>query len=247
MQLPKKIFDRAGKLVLLEAEMMWVVGNAKELEKHREVFNQQLVTMAPLLESFHYFRLSKSPPLQAQVSKNVRFKTEPLTKHDVPLRGMIPNPSRAANTRGGLGGGGSPCAKPLRGTIPNPNHAANTREGLGGGGSPRATNLLVKEDIVCGMNQAVLTTLKSKTEPPSTHGPDLPTTLQCHVNALSPLPTTLEGWRDAQNYAQAEDEGFLDDHEPDTIATRNGLHLYIENTFPTLILVPPSLQEPLVR
>jgi hypothetical protein len=26
---------------------------------------------------------------------------------------------------------------------------------------------------------------------------------------------------------------------------RNGLHLFIKDTFPTLILVPPSLQEPL--
>ena len=194
--------------------------------------------MAPLLESLHYFRLSKSPPSQAQVSKNVQFKTESLTNYNMPLRGIIPNPNRTANNREGLGGGGSPHEKPLRGTISNHNR------GCGGSESPCATNVLVKEDTDCGMNQAVLPTLNSKTEPLPTCGPAI---LQHHVNALSPLPTTLEGWRDAQNDAQAEDEDFLDEYDPDTVAVRNGLHLYIENTFPTLILVPPSLQEPLVR
>jgi hypothetical protein len=153
IRVEKKIFNRAGKLVLLEADMAWVIGNIKELETHREVFNQQLFTVAPLVESLHSFRLSKSPPLQA-MSKNVHFKTESLTNYDVPLRGMIPNPSRAANARGGLGGGGSPRAKPLRGIISNHNRAANARKGCGGSGSPCATNLVVKEDAGCGANQA---------------------------------------------------------------------------------------------
>jgi hypothetical protein len=131
----KSIFDRAGKLVLLEAEMAWIIGNIKELERHREAFNQQLFTVAPLLESLHSFRLSKSPPSQA-MSKNVLFKTGSLTDYDVPLRGIIPNPNRTANTREGLGGGGSPHAKLLRGIISNHNRTANTREGCGGKRKP---------------------------------------------------------------------------------------------------------------
>jgi transposase InsO family protein len=72
-----------------------------------------------------------------------------------------------------------------------------------------------------------------------------------HANTLptpvptlpTPVPTTLNEWRQAQQ----NEPDFLTLLAPDSLALCNGLTLFKDADFPSRILVPPSLREPLIR
>ena len=57
------------------------------------------------------------------------------------------------------------------------------------------------------------------------------------------LPTTIAEWRNAQH----DDPTFLADIPSTSLVLCDGLSLYKDHDFPSLILVPPTLREPLVR
>jgi hypothetical protein len=57
------------------------------------------------------------------------------------------------------------------------------------------------------------------------------------------LPSSLQDWK----AAQLADPTCLDSIDPDSLASCNGLHVYRDPDFPSRILVPPALREPLTR
>jgi hypothetical protein len=73
---------------------------------------------------------------------------------------------------------------------------------------------------------------------------DRPSPLLSHYagTLLTPVPTTLDEWRQAQ---LLEPE-FLTLLDPDSLANCNGLHVFRSADFPSRILVPPSLRANLI-
>jgi hypothetical protein len=57
------------------------------------------------------------------------------------------------------------------------------------------------------------------------------------------LPSTLMEWK----HAQDTEPEFLQTPDPASLATCNGLAIYEDATFPSRILVPPSLRDALIR
>jgi hypothetical protein len=57
------------------------------------------------------------------------------------------------------------------------------------------------------------------------------------------LPSSLQDWK----AAQLADPACLDSLDPDSLASCNGLHVYRDPDFPSRILVPSALREPLTR
>ena len=68
--------------------------------------------------------------------------------------------------------------------------------------------------------------------------------LTTFANTLHPnLPTTLDEWKHAQDNTPA----FLQDLDPDSLASINGLTVFKTPDFPSRILVPPTYQNQLIR
>ncbi len=57
------------------------------------------------------------------------------------------------------------------------------------------------------------------------------------------LPSTLMDWK----YAQDNESEFLQTLDPDALAKCNGLTIFKDPTFPSRILVPPSLHDAIIR
>jgi hypothetical protein len=68
--------------------------------------------------------------------------------------------------------------------------------------------------------------------------------LEIFGNTLHPnLPSSLAEWK----HAQDTEPDFLQALDPDSLALCNGLTVFKDSTFPSRILVPPSLRDPLIR
>ena len=131
----REAYKELGKIVYLETDLLWVVGNIPELSAVAEIYDHELTTPAPLCQ--------------------------------------------------------------FSGTVSGDN-----------------TELITKETILPG------TPSEERT-----------------------LPTSLEEWADAQ----AADDSLLEGYEAGSIADVNGLKTFVGADFPTLIIVPLQLREPLVR
>jgi hypothetical protein len=77
------------------------------------------------------------------------------------------------------------------------------------------------------------------------HVLDRPSPLLCQYNTALPthVPTTLDEWRQAQQ----NEPDFLTVLAPNFLVLCNGLTLFKDADFPSRILVPPSLREPLTQ
>ena len=67
--------------------------------------------------------------------------------------------------------------------------------------------------------------------------------LEFRAAVLPDLPLSQDSWRDAQ----ADDDDLLDGIDEGNISNINGLSTFVANDFPSLIIVPAALREPLVR
>jgi hypothetical protein len=68
--------------------------------------------------------------------------------------------------------------------------------------------------------------------------------LATFANTLHPnLPTTLDEWK----HAQQTNPEFLLALDPDSLASINGLTVFMAPDFPSRILVPPTFQSQLIR
>jgi hypothetical protein len=68
--------------------------------------------------------------------------------------------------------------------------------------------------------------------------------LETFSNTLHPsLPSTIQDWK----HAQDNEPDFLALLDPETFANCNGLTVFKDTDFPSRILVPPSLRDPLIR
>jgi hypothetical protein len=68
--------------------------------------------------------------------------------------------------------------------------------------------------------------------------------LTTFANTLHPnLPTTLDEWK----HAQQTNPAFLQELDPDSLASINGLTVFKAPDFPSRILVPPTFQSQLIR
>ncbi len=68
--------------------------------------------------------------------------------------------------------------------------------------------------------------------------------LETFPNTLHPsLPSTIHDWK----HAQDNEPDFLALLDPDTLANCNGLTVFKDADFPSRILVPPTLRDPLIR
>jgi hypothetical protein len=71
-----------------------------------------------------------------------------------------------------------------------------------------------------------------------------PPLLSSFASSCDPtLPSSLQDWK----AAQLADPACLDSLDPDSLASCNGLHVYRDSDFPSRILVPSALREPLTR
>jgi hypothetical protein len=71
-----------------------------------------------------------------------------------------------------------------------------------------------------------------------------PPLLECHASARHPsLPASLQDWKSAQ----LADPDCLASIDPDSLASCDGLHVFRDPDFPSRIVVPLALREPLTR